>query len=332
VIARAGDHSTARAEFERAIQLDPRNVDPYVNRAYLSLLEGDNRQALAEFDLATAVAPNSAQAWCGMGEVSDALHYAAQTEDSFRRAIQLAPQDPRAYVGLGSHLADNGKGNQARPMLEKAFQLGDRSGRLYGAFAMAFADQPKGNGDLEKAVEYAKQAVATGYSDTSVYYAWGLALQRLGKFQDAIPMFQRDAAASTAANNAWIGISQCYRALGKTDLAESAALKAQHILTSRQRRSMLEHQIRTDPERLDLREQYANLMMENGNYLLAADQYRYVAQHSPDSRERWNRVVNALELGGRKDVAAHVKAAVQKPVAERDRLLTRDLGPGAPSP
>src|SRR5581483_6852417 len=111
--------------------------------------------------------------------------------------------------------------------------------------------------------------------------------QRLGRYEEAIAGFKKVMAVSANANGAWVGISQCYRALGKKQQADDAAKMAERVLTSRQRIGNLQHEIQADPNRFDIREQYAETIMETGQYLLAAEQYRYIAVHNPDQPAWW---------------------------------------------
>jgi tetratricopeptide (TPR) repeat protein len=168
---------------------------------------------------------------------------------------------------------------------------------------MALADQPESNDDLTKSLQYADEAEKLGDHSSLLLYAKGLALQRLGRYKDAIPVFQDAISVSPNANGPWIGISQCYRGLGELKLAEEAASIGERILNQRQRIGNLERQIQTSPDRMDLREQYAAIMMSNHQYLLAAESYRYIAQHSPENPRLWLRVATAFELGGRPELA-----------------------------
>jgi Flp pilus assembly protein TadD len=330
--AENGDPLKARAEFETAIRLDPRAPDPYANLGWLAFHLGDNEQAISHFDRATAVAPNSARAWRGMGEAAAALHYTSQATDAFQKAIRLAPDRVEPYASLGSYLAESGHGLEARPYLERALKGGYRTGKLYASLAMAYADQPEGPDDLKKALEFAHQADLLKDGSSLLHYARGLALQRLGRYREAIQAFRIVTSRSATSNGAWIGMSQCYRALGRRKEADEAAVRGERILTTRQRIGGLQRQIRTNPDRLDLREEYAQLMMDNGNYLLAADQYRYVAAHRPDRPQEWLKVARALELGGKPDIGRYLRDYVRAELASGESHTAAGDSRPAPLP
>ncbi|HLJ55477.1 MAG TPA: tetratricopeptide repeat protein [Chthonomonadaceae bacterium] len=308
------DPEAARAAFQNAISLNSRYVDAYVNRARLSLAQGDEQRAINEFDMATAVDPNSASAWTGLGEANAKLYNGPEATEAFQRAIEIAPDRPQAHSHLGAFEAEMGNGDRARPQLKKAEELGERSTTLYEGFAMAYADQPQSQDELKLALQYADKAEQLGSRSGLLYYARGLALQRLGRYDDAIASFKKVMLASDNANGAWIGLSQCYRAQGKTKLADEAAKTGERILAERQHILNLRHEIKVSPNRLDVRLQYGDALISNGQYLMAADQFRYVAIHSPDKPQLWLKAAHAFDLAGEKQLAAYVRGlAAGKP-------------------
>jgi Flp pilus assembly protein TadD len=311
VLAAQGRAEDARREFNTAIALDPRRIDPYVNLGRLAARTGDDSQARIEYDRATAVDPSSASAWLGLGDACRDLGEREAAKQAYERAVQLAPKDGKTLTALGTFEAESGSGAAAKANLLKALQSGYRTGDLFAALTMALADQPESNGDLTTALEYADEAEKLGDHSSMLLYAKGLALQRLGRYKDAIPVFRNAISVSPNANGPWIGISQCYRGLGEMKLAEEAASIGERILDQRQRLGNLERQIQTNPDRMDLREQYAAIMMNNHQYLLAAESYRYIAQHRSDKPQLWLRVAKAFELGGRPELARSFREQIQ---------------------
>lgn len=305
--ASLGDAVNAKKAFHNAISLDPKRVDPYVNLGKLDLLLGDNQLALNEFDLATVVDPKSASAWTGLGEANVNLHNTVEATEALQRAIQLAPNRPKPYVLRGVYLSEMGNGDKARPDLAKALELGDQSASLYSGLAMAFADQPRSQDELSQALVYADKAIKLGNRSSLVYYAQGLALQRLGRYDEALSTFRTVIATSENANGAWTGISQCYRAQGKTQLADEAAKTAERVLSERQHISNLKHEILLAPNNMDLRIQYGDALSSNGQYLLAANEYRYAAMHSPNKPGLWLKTADAFEKGGETNLADYVR-------------------------
>lgn len=305
--AEAGRVEDARRSFGRAIVLNKKHVDGYLNLGQLGMVTEDFALALAEFDRATTVDPKSANAWMGVGEAAARLRYAGQAREAFLEAVKLAPDNPMTHAALGTFLAEQEGGKDAQNYLERAEQLGLRSGKLYASLAMVYADQPDSPAALEKAIKAADEAKKLGNDGSLTNYARGLAEQRLGRYEAALKTYQKVVRQSVTSNGAWVGMSQCYRALGKRKEANAAAMMGEKILNERQRVANMQHQIRANPSRLEYRERYAKELMARQNYLMAADQYRYIAQHRPDQPKEWLRVAEAMEKGGKADIARYLR-------------------------
>jgi tetratricopeptide (TPR) repeat protein len=114
-------------------------------------------------------------------------------------------------------------------------ELGDRSEVLYAGLAMVYADQPQSQEELTQALEFAAEAKKQSDNNGMVDFARGLALQRLGRYQEAIVSYQHNILINANASGAWVGISQCYRALGMMKLADEAAKTGEKVLNHRQR-------------------------------------------------------------------------------------------------
>jgi Flp pilus assembly protein TadD len=306
-----GDTDSAEKEFTQAVALNPRGPEPYENLGRLHLHSYRFTQALAELDLATTVAPNSASAWEALGEVNQQLHRPTYAKDAFDHALKINPNFVQAHAHLGGLLANSNQSTDARPHLKRALELGSKSADLYASLAMAYADAPEQPGDLEQALQYSEEAERLGPPTPFLLYARGLAQQRLNRFQDAINTFRKVADMDRSANGAWIGLSQCYRALGDQKKADEFADIGEKMLKERQRANNLERSIEADPNRLDLRRQYAELLMNQHRYTEAAGEYSFIAEKQHDDPQEWLKAAAAHERGGNKDMAEYIRDLVR---------------------
>lgn len=71
-----GRFAEAMAEYNRAIELNPKSADAYYNRALLYQRQGNSKAAFADFDKILAINPNYSQPYYGRG-----LIYSAQGQD-----------------------------------------------------------------------------------------------------------------------------------------------------------------------------------------------------------------------------------------------------------
>lgn len=133
-LARSGKNEEALAEFDRALALDPYNVqalygrgliyqgekqyqqaiedftaangltpqkvEPLLGRATSYLAIDKAREAAADLDEAVQADPNSAPAWSARGQAYERLGDKAKAAASYGRAIAIRPRDDAARSGL----------------------------------------------------------------------------------------------------------------------------------------------------------------------------------------------------------------------------------------
>lgn len=217
--AAVGDVAGARGAFERAARLDPRAEAPLVNHARLLRGGGDLAGARAMLERALGVAPASAEAWLAYGVVLAELgapgarhaiieaaraapdepgplvaqgdldlregNFAGAAE-SYRQALTRAPDDPSARTNLGVALARTGDRRAALAAFEDATRRAPQVGAAWnglGAMRLAL-------GDVEGAVGPLQHAAVILQDDPNPTLNLGLALERLGRWDDAARAFR----------------------------------------------------------------------------------------------------------------------------------------------
>lgn len=134
VLAKSGKNEEALAEFDRALGIDPYNVqalygrgliyqaekqypqaiedftaangltpqkvEPLLGRATSYLAIDKAKEAAADLDEAVQADPNSAPAWSARGQAYERLGDKAKAAASYGRAIALRPRDEAARSGL----------------------------------------------------------------------------------------------------------------------------------------------------------------------------------------------------------------------------------------
>jgi len=133
-LAKSGKTAEAQAEFDRALALDPYNVQALYGRGLIYQVDKQHEQAIADFtaangltpqrvepllaratsylaidkakdaasdlDEAVQADPNSAQAWSARGVTYERLGDKAKAFTSYGRALALRPKDEGARSGL----------------------------------------------------------------------------------------------------------------------------------------------------------------------------------------------------------------------------------------
>ncbi len=81
-------------EYQKAIDLEPKGMQSYMQLARVYMITGKPDQALAVYQKAAAIQPNSPQISLAMGEVYLAKNDLKSARQAFERANQLAPNNP----------------------------------------------------------------------------------------------------------------------------------------------------------------------------------------------------------------------------------------------
>jgi tetratricopeptide (TPR) repeat protein len=116
----------AASEFERAIELNPRDEFANLNMANLARAAGDHQRALRYYQQQMAVKDDDAEARAGMVISLLALGRDEEAEVEMRRAFELAPQDYRFPAQLAYYYTARKKLELARPLVERAARIAPR--------------------------------------------------------------------------------------------------------------------------------------------------------------------------------------------------------------
>jgi serine/threonine-protein kinase len=121
-----GNHDLAQEEFQRALQLDPRNADALTGMAHAYESAGRPADAEAEYKKAIALRPDY---WDGYNSLGNFYGRQSKYDDAmaqFKHVIELTPDNAQAYSNLGSAYIDQGdakKFPEAEKNLKKSIEL-----------------------------------------------------------------------------------------------------------------------------------------------------------------------------------------------------------------
>lgn len=93
-------HQQAIADFTAANGLSPQKVEPLLGRATSYLALDKAKEAAADLDEAVQTDPNSANAWSVRGQAYERLGDKAKAAESYGRALTIRPKDEAARSGL----------------------------------------------------------------------------------------------------------------------------------------------------------------------------------------------------------------------------------------
>ncbi len=154
-MARGRPHE-ALEQLERAVAIDPGNLDARKLRVVAWHALGEIDRALAEAQAAVAVAPGQATVYISRSVIRLATGNVAGSLDDAERALSLDAREPTAWTARARALSELGRFEQARADIDEAIELDpdDVQARVLRARIRRLAgDRAGGRADLERALE-----------------------------------------------------------------------------------------------------------------------------------------------------------------------------------
>jgi len=173
---------------EQQIQLNPREIANYNDRATMWFELGNYDSAIADYTRALRLNPNLASVYNSRGIAYFRKGDFEQAVEDLNRVVQLRPDDPRGYDDRGWVLHNWGKYDQAADDYQRAFELdGDNPVTLANRAWLWSACPDASLRDGERALEAARKACElTGYNDGFAVGALAAAHAETGDFEQAV--------------------------------------------------------------------------------------------------------------------------------------------------
>jgi tetratricopeptide (TPR) repeat protein len=121
----AGRYDEAIVEYTRSINLQPRNPEPYLGRAYAYQKKGQYDYALADYTRATEVDPKDPHTFLARGLFYDFLGKPQQAIEDYNRALMVNPSFADAFYYRGVAWEKLGNSQSAVADLKRAALMGD---------------------------------------------------------------------------------------------------------------------------------------------------------------------------------------------------------------
>lgn len=115
----------SEAYYNKVIELSPKDVDAFYNRAIVKSSRGNKLGAIADFDKAIEINPNFINAYSNRGADKDDIgDYKGAIED-YKKNIELDPKSTIAYLNMGNSYFHLGNSKKACENWKIASELGD---------------------------------------------------------------------------------------------------------------------------------------------------------------------------------------------------------------
>ena len=184
----------ARGFFERALAVDPGNVDALIGVARTEYIEArswqidDPRPLMAaaemKFTAALAAAPNHARAHWGMGLVLYATNRAHRGIEEFERALAIDPNFVLARGGMGLAHVYIGRAEKTEAHVLEALRLSPRDAFAYQWF-LHLGSAKAHLGEYETAVTWLRKSIDANRNNPWTSFFLAACLAHLGRLDEA---------------------------------------------------------------------------------------------------------------------------------------------------
>jgi tetratricopeptide (TPR) repeat protein len=197
------DYERAREQAERAIQLAPDLLEGHRALGYVWEMTGNYDLAVESYEAAKGINPNLPRLHIDVGNMLQAQGDAYAAIESYLNAVALAPTSVEPLSLIAQAYARIGEYGKASQFAKDAVDLSPASARLHGNLGRMYYH----NNLYEEAVVELELAIRGGYAEGDIwveglslddpdsrviefYYTYGMALARLGRCEQAVPIFE----------------------------------------------------------------------------------------------------------------------------------------------
>ena len=306
----SGDYETAVRLLSEAIALDPDNVVALNNKGAALDALGKREAAEACYRRAIALSNEYELAWHNLGNCLFAQEDYEGAAKAYSKAAALNPSRGENFIGMAESHAELGNTRRAGAAIAKIPSVDDDSHLLTRAdlyLAVELAD---------KAEESCQEYISRHPDDAAGHVHLGGVMQETGRYEDAIPPFERALKLAPDDPQVWNNFGYTCFCAGKIDRALAAFDRSIEIDPSYKHAwynkgyalhgvDRLEEAVDCYREALKIDEKDRVLLNNHGNALYNLGRYAesipsFVAAITvdPDYEIAWNNIGNALEKMG----------------------------------
>jgi tetratricopeptide (TPR) repeat protein len=180
------DGRAARDSFERAIELRPDFIPPYINVAFVYNALGLNDKAEAAFKKAVELEPKNLPAHLNLGMLLGEMNRPRDAEKTFRKALEIDPNCATAAYNLGVLIAAE-KPDESLHWCRKACELQPDNPHYGYTYAFYLCH----TGKTQQGIRILQAMVDQKAAYLDAYMLLGATLEQQGKPQEAADVYRR---------------------------------------------------------------------------------------------------------------------------------------------
>jgi serine/threonine protein kinase/Flp pilus assembly protein TadD len=193
---REDTQARADAASRKALELDPESGEAHTARGVALSIAGRHDEARTEFETAIRLDPALFEARYFFGRVCLAEGRLEEAAQRFEEASRLRPEDYQALLLAGPVLADLGRKQESEAAYRRGLKAAEEHLRLYPDGARALCLGATGwcsLGDRERALEWARRALAVDPDEPMTLYNVACVYSLLGQIDEALDTLCRAA-------------------------------------------------------------------------------------------------------------------------------------------
>jgi tetratricopeptide (TPR) repeat protein len=210
-----GNYDGAIADFDKALQLDPRRAAIYASRGNAYEAKNDYEHAIANFDRAIQLEPNRKRAYLDRARLFSSKKDWENSIADYDMAIQIDPEWAIAYLLRANDYYSKGDSARALADYNKAIQLDPKSVDAYSLRGMVYAMK----GDFERAIPDFDKAIQLNPKETTAYVGRANAYFEKGNYDCAIIDFDKLIELTPQEPASYIGRGKAYSNKGDHERA-----------------------------------------------------------------------------------------------------------------
>jgi tetratricopeptide (TPR) repeat protein len=220
-----GDLVGAIAAYERAIEMDPSQVEPYITLARLLALKGRIIESIQRAEQAVGMAPSNARAWAVLGMTYDWHGEVDRAVEACLHAIELQSDCADGYAYLAEAYVDDGQWAKAMESIGTALDLDDRSVDVQRNYGYVMEVQ----GNYWEAIQGYKRALEIHPNLAHIHIAVGKNYWQLGSYDAAMDSFQKAAEVDPDSAEAHHTLGRAYYEAGDQEKAQEHLQRATEV-------------------------------------------------------------------------------------------------------
>ena len=307
-----GKNQPAADLIERAIKVDGKRPEFYINRAKALTGMQQNEAAVSSCRRAIALKPDHPGAHVNMGNALVGLQAHDEAVASYRRAIALQPDNLSAHCNMGVALRELGKLEDSVASYRAALKLQPDHVETHSNIANVL----KQMGDLDAAEAHCRYAIGVRPDYVSAYCNLGVVLMESEKLDEAEAAHRKALEIAKNYPQALCGVGMVLKRRGRLDDAIPYFKKAidvrpnmaeahSHLGNARQDQGRLEEAVACHRRAIELNPRFLDAHNNLGNALKdlcrmdeAIASYRRAVEVAPDhASAHWNLALGLLVVG-----------------------------------